>query len=176
MNKLLGKLCGGLHKPNQQTVLPPCAVHALLDPLPVDRVWRRTEQRIPSSLSPPLPLLAFSPLVASRACRPTRFTPPLSPPLPLVLASDALTPTSWSSLASPLHPSAGLRGFGGKLGELLRAGRPEMGLGGFGTAGALRQVSPVASNTDGPLMAAFGALRSPSETLIADPRRPSEAL
>ena len=37
-NKLLAKLCGGLHKPNQQTVLPPSAVHALLDPLPVDRL------------------------------------------------------------------------------------------------------------------------------------------
>ena len=55
-NKLLAKLCGGLHKPNQQTVLPPSSVRALLDPLPVDR----------------------------------------------------------------------LRGFGGKLGELLRSGRPDL--------------------------------------------------
>ena len=37
-NKLLAKLCGGLHKPNQQTVLPPSSVQALLDPLPVDRL------------------------------------------------------------------------------------------------------------------------------------------
>ena len=71
-NKLLAKLCGGLHKPNQQTVLPRSATHALLDPLPVDR----------------------------------------------------------------------LRGFGGKLGELLRAGRPDLGLAGFNTAGALRQAGP----------------------------------
>ena len=75
-NKLLAKLCGGLHKPNQQTVLPPSAVHALLDPLPVDR----------------------------------------------------------------------LRGFGGKLGELLRQGRPDLGLAGYDTAGALRHagVAPIA--------------------------------
>ena len=32
-NKMLAKLCGGLHKPNQQTVLPARAVHALLDSL-----------------------------------------------------------------------------------------------------------------------------------------------
>ena len=69
-NKPLAKLCGGLHKPNQQTVLPRPAVRSLLDPLPVDR----------------------------------------------------------------------LRGFGGKLGELLRCGRPELDppLPGFATAGALR--------------------------------------
>ena len=73
-NKLLAKLCGGLHKPNQQTVLPRSATHALLDPLPVDR----------------------------------------------------------------------LRGFGGKLGELLRNGRPEQGLSGFDTAGALRRAGPAA--------------------------------
>jgi nucleotidyltransferase/DNA polymerase involved in DNA repair len=66
-NKLLAKLCGGLHKPDQQTVLPLSHVSSLLSPLPTDR----------------------------------------------------------------------LRGFGGKLGELLRAGRPELGLAGFETAGAL---------------------------------------
>ena len=37
-NKLLAKLCGGLHKPDQQTLLAPRAVSALLDPLPVDRL------------------------------------------------------------------------------------------------------------------------------------------
>ena len=37
-NKLLGKLTAGLHKPNQQTVLPPSSVRSLLDPLPVDRL------------------------------------------------------------------------------------------------------------------------------------------
>lgn len=68
-NKLLAKLSGGLHKPNQQTILPASAVTALLDPLPIDR----------------------------------------------------------------------LRGFGGKLGSLLREGRPELGLNGFGTAGELRR-------------------------------------
>merc|ERR1711920_494603 len=68
-NKMLAKLCGGLHKPNQQTVLPPCAVTALLDPLPVDR----------------------------------------------------------------------LRGFGGKLGELLKRGRPELGIAGFESVGVLRK-------------------------------------
>lgn len=67
-NKLLAKLCGGLHKPNQQTVLSPAAVAELLDPLPVDR----------------------------------------------------------------------LRGFGGKLGELLKSGRPDLGLPGFDSIGALR--------------------------------------
>ena len=75
-NKLLAKLCGGLHKPNQQTLLPAGAVRSLLDPLPVDR----------------------------------------------------------------------LRGFGGKLGELLRTGRPELcpPLAGFETAGALRQAGVTA--------------------------------
>lgn len=73
-NKLLAKLCGGLHKPNQQTVLPRSATHALLDPLPVDR----------------------------------------------------------------------LRGFGGKLGELLRNGRPDLGLGGFESAGAIRRAGAAA--------------------------------
>jgi len=67
-NKLLAKLCGGLHKPNQQTLLPRGAVHALLDPLPIDR----------------------------------------------------------------------LRGFGGKLGAILREGRPDLGLPGYATAGELR--------------------------------------
>jgi len=37
-NKLLAKLCGGLHKPNQQTLLPASSVGALLDPLPIDRL------------------------------------------------------------------------------------------------------------------------------------------
>eukprot|EP00403_Amphidinium_massartii_P012441 CAMPEP_0178413966 /NCGR_PEP_ID=MMETSP0689_2-20121128/22796_1 /TAXON_ID=160604 /ORGANISM="Amphidinium massartii, Strain CS-259" /LENGTH=682 /DNA_ID=CAMNT_0020035247 /DNA_START=73 /DNA_END=2118 /DNA_ORIENTATION=+ len=73
-NKLLAKLGGGLHKPNQQTVLPTCAVFALLDPLPVDR----------------------------------------------------------------------LRGFGGKLGELLKNGRPELGLPGYASAGSLRSAGEVA--------------------------------
>lgn len=73
-NKMMAKLCGGLHKPNQQTVLPPSAVLTLLDPLPVDR----------------------------------------------------------------------LRGFGGKLGDLIRNGRPDLGLAGFTTNGALRQAGPVA--------------------------------
>eukprot|EP00929_Paragymnodinium_shiwhaense_P084193 TRINITY_DN45002_c0_g1_i2.p1 TRINITY_DN45002_c0_g1~~TRINITY_DN45002_c0_g1_i2.p1 ORF type:complete len:525 (+),score=121.12 TRINITY_DN45002_c0_g1_i2:66-1577(+) len=73
-NKMLAKLCGGLHKPNQQTVLPPDAVAELLDPLPVDR----------------------------------------------------------------------LRGFGGKLGDLLKAGRPELGLAGFESAGALRRAGEAA--------------------------------
>eukprot|EP00928_Gymnodinium_smaydae_P056801 TRINITY_DN4011_c1_g4_i1.p1 TRINITY_DN4011_c1_g4~~TRINITY_DN4011_c1_g4_i1.p1 ORF type:complete len:708 (-),score=134.94 TRINITY_DN4011_c1_g4_i1:302-2425(-) len=68
-NKMLAKLCGGLHKPNQQTVLPAGAVAELLDPLPVDR----------------------------------------------------------------------LRGFGGKLGELLKRGRPELGIAGFESCGALRK-------------------------------------
>jgi len=69
-NKMLAKLCGGLHKPNQQTVLPPVAVADLLDPLPVDR----------------------------------------------------------------------LRGFGGKLGDLLKRGRPELGIAGFESCGALRRM------------------------------------
>ena len=75
-NKLLAKLCGGLHKPNQQTVLPPSSVRALLDPLPVDR----------------------------------------------------------------------LRGFGGKLGELLRSGRPDLDppLEGYATAGELRKAGTTA--------------------------------
>lgn len=73
-NKILAKLCGGLHKPNQQTLLPPCAVQELLDPLPIDR----------------------------------------------------------------------LRGFGGKLGEILKRGRPELGLTGFDSAGALRKAGQVA--------------------------------
>eukprot|EP00931_Biecheleriopsis_adriatica_P088959 TRINITY_DN63174_c0_g1_i1.p1 TRINITY_DN63174_c0_g1~~TRINITY_DN63174_c0_g1_i1.p1 ORF type:complete len:665 (-),score=149.97 TRINITY_DN63174_c0_g1_i1:164-2158(-) len=68
-NKLLAKLCCGLHKPDQQTVLPLDAVADLLDPLPVDR----------------------------------------------------------------------LRGFGGKLGDLLKAGRPDLGLPGFDTVGSLRR-------------------------------------
>ena len=68
-NKLLAKLCGGLHKPNQQTILPASAVQALLDPLPIDR----------------------------------------------------------------------LRGFGGKMGSILREGRPELGLSGFSSAGELRR-------------------------------------
>jgi DNA polymerase eta len=68
-NKLLAKLCGGLHKPNQQTILPASAVTALLDPLPIDR----------------------------------------------------------------------LRGFGGKLGSLLREGRSDLGLPGFSSAGELRR-------------------------------------
>jgi len=68
-NKLLAKLCGGLHKPDQQTLLAPRAVSSLLDPLPVDR----------------------------------------------------------------------LRGFGGKLGELLREGKPDAGTPGFDTAGAIRR-------------------------------------
>lgn len=72
VNKMMAKLCGGLHKPDQQTVLPASAVLTLLDPLPVDR----------------------------------------------------------------------LRGFGGKLGELLRGGRPDQGLPGYATAGALRQAGP----------------------------------
>ena len=37
-NKMLAKLCAGLHKPNQQTVLPAEAVPALLHPLPLDRI------------------------------------------------------------------------------------------------------------------------------------------
>ena len=37
-NKLLAKLGSGLHKPNQQTALFPCAVPALLRGLPVDRL------------------------------------------------------------------------------------------------------------------------------------------
>jgi len=73
-NKLLAKLVAGLHKPNQQTVMPPEAIHALLDPLPVDR----------------------------------------------------------------------LRGFGGKLGELLRTGKPELGLDGFDSVGACRKAGPSA--------------------------------
>ena len=73
-NKLLAKLCGGLHKPDQQTILPPSAAAALLEALDVDR----------------------------------------------------------------------LRGFGGKLGDLLRRGRPELGLDGFGTAGALVAAGPAA--------------------------------
>ena len=68
-NKLLAKLCGGLHKPDQQTLLAPRAVSSLLDPLPVDR----------------------------------------------------------------------LRGFGGKLGELLREGKPDAGMPGFDSAGAIRR-------------------------------------
>eukprot|EP00966_Prymnesium_polylepis_P269821 6233108-Prymnesium_polylepis.1 len=67
-NKMLAKLAGGLHKPNQQTVLPPSSVRALVDPLPIDR----------------------------------------------------------------------LRGFGGKLGELLRSGRPALGLEGYSTCEELR--------------------------------------
>ena len=73
-NKLLAKLCGGLHKPDQQTLLAPRAVSALLDPLPVDR----------------------------------------------------------------------LRGFGGKLGEALRLGRPELGLACFESAGAVRRAGAAA--------------------------------
>lgn len=68
-NKLLAKLCGGLHKPNQQTLMPRHAIRALLDPLPVDR----------------------------------------------------------------------LRGFGGKLGELIRTGIPDLGIDGFESIGALRK-------------------------------------
>ena len=34
----MAKLTAGLHKPNQQTVLPPDSVRALLDPLPIDRL------------------------------------------------------------------------------------------------------------------------------------------
>jgi DNA polymerase eta len=37
-NKLLAKLCCGLHKPNQQTLLFPGAVRSLLDPLPLERL------------------------------------------------------------------------------------------------------------------------------------------
>ena len=38
-NKLLAKLCCGLHKPNQQTlVLPGTATEALLDGLSIDRL------------------------------------------------------------------------------------------------------------------------------------------
>ena len=36
--KMLAKLASARHKPNQQTLLPPSAVHSLLDPLPVDRL------------------------------------------------------------------------------------------------------------------------------------------
>ena len=73
-NKMLAKLAGGLHKPNQQTVLPPQSVTALLDPLPVDR----------------------------------------------------------------------LRGFGGKLGDLLRNGRPTLDLSGYVTCSDLRLAGPAA--------------------------------
>ncbi|KAL1527241.1 hypothetical protein AB1Y20_015917 [Prymnesium parvum] len=73
-NKMLAKLAGGLHKPAQQTVIPPHAVRALLDPLPVDR----------------------------------------------------------------------LRGFGGKLGELLRGGKPAAGLSGFSTCLELREAGVAA--------------------------------
>ena len=37
-NKMFAKLCAGLHKPDQQTVLPAEAVPALLHPLPLDRI------------------------------------------------------------------------------------------------------------------------------------------
>ena len=47
------------------------------------------------------------------------------------------------SLLDPL-PVDRLRGFGGKLGELLRKGRPELGFEGFETAGALRKAGPAA--------------------------------
>jgi len=66
---MLAKLCGGLHKPNQQTVLLESAVTDLLDPLPVDR----------------------------------------------------------------------LRGFGGKLGDLLKRGKPDIGIHGFESIGSLRR-------------------------------------
>ena len=35
---MLAKLCGGLHKPDQQTILPPASVSSLLEPLPIDRL------------------------------------------------------------------------------------------------------------------------------------------
>ena len=38
-NKLLAKVAGGLHKPNQQTLLLPRAVMTLLEPLPIGRLW-----------------------------------------------------------------------------------------------------------------------------------------
>ena len=47
------------------------------------------------------------------------------------------------ALLDPL-PVDRLRGFGGKLGELLRSGRPELGLAGFDTAGALRHAGAAA--------------------------------
>jgi len=37
-NKMMAKLCAGLHKPDQQTVLPAEALPALLHPLPLDRI------------------------------------------------------------------------------------------------------------------------------------------
>ena len=82
-NKLLAKLCGGLHKPNQQTVMPRLAIHALLDPLPVDR----------------------------------------------------------------------LRGFGGKLGELIARGKPEIGIEGYKSCGEVRKAG---ANAVGKLLRAGG--------------------
>jgi DNA polymerase eta len=38
MNKMLAKLCSGMHKPNQQTLLTAGAVAALLDGLSIDRL------------------------------------------------------------------------------------------------------------------------------------------
>jgi len=37
-NKNLAKLGSGMHKPNQQTILPYSVVHSLLPSLPIDRI------------------------------------------------------------------------------------------------------------------------------------------
>ena len=38
MNKLMAKLCGGLHKPNQQTVMPPESVNVTCSHLIITRL------------------------------------------------------------------------------------------------------------------------------------------
>ena len=89
-NKLLAKLCGGLHKPGQQTTLPPSAVRHV-DSRTHAATWR------------------------------------------------VIVVSTWQvcALLDPL-PVDRLRGFGGKLGDLLRSGRPELGLDGYSTCGELR--------------------------------------
>ena len=54
-----------------------------------------------------------------------------------------LPPAAVHTLLDPL-PVDRLRGFGGKLGELLVGGRPELGIDGFATAGALRSAGVAA--------------------------------
>ena len=93
-NKMLAKLCAGLHKPNQQTVLPAEAVPALLHPLPLDRIKSlgamfgervmgelgvRTVGELAAPTPSPTATLALTPTLARTLARSLTLAPRLAP-------------------------------------------------------------------------------------------------